>query len=592
MSDTTQAKPRQLVLLCDGTSNNLTGGHHDTNVVKLGELLRKQKDVGNDVDQILWYDAGVGHAWDTVGATSWDRLRKLGDRIGGLAMGRGVFENIAEGYTFLMQHWREGDEIYLFGFSRGAFTARSIGGLINMVGLLPAHQLSSLPTLINLYFAKVKEEGREGIAAQLKRFVVDAENRREVEVRFVGVWDTVEAVGFGPMALEFSSNAGLEGKCFRHVRQALSLDEHRTQFRPRLYTEPNGTFKMKGGEEEGSLIQLWFRGAHSDAGGGYKRDESWLSNTTLAWVVSEASHCGLRIGFHQGLSEPEVSALLCEPSSPGPLLDAGSRAIVHSELSRHCLWALTGLNPRDTTHTRPGEAAPKGQEHPSVAASRADVAGSHPPGLEHGRLAAGLFALSLLLLPAINALLSPHARDLTAFGLSAMPPLPDLFRWWGWQMLWPVWQGTPAGEPAALWQAWRSALDGFGSPAWALLLGTVSAAGCGFGLAWVVSWSFLRRCGLRRVGDPVPGLLRNLGRALPVLVVATLAEGLASLAVLALFAVGAPVLAAAVALVMALCAVAKWAMLAVVLALLGWTLLPSRRREPQLTVDPTGAAGP
>jgi len=136
---------QQLVLLCDGTNNNLTGGASDTHLVTLAELLRADP----DADRTVFYDPGVGNPGEVPGITLWDKARRLFERIDSLAFGRGVFDNIAEGYLFLMRHWRShDDQIWLFGFSRGAFTARSIGGLINRFGILEPHLESLVPTLL------------------------------------------------------------------------------------------------------------------------------------------------------------------------------------------------------------------------------------------------------------------------------------------------------------------------------------------------------------------------------------------------------------------------------------------------------------
>ena len=97
--------PRQLVLLCDGTNNNLTGRRNDTNLVKLAELLAASP----DAQRLLCYDPGVGNPGELPGATTWDQLQRRLERIGGLAFGRGVFENMAESYLFLMRHYSSGE---------------------------------------------------------------------------------------------------------------------------------------------------------------------------------------------------------------------------------------------------------------------------------------------------------------------------------------------------------------------------------------------------------------------------------------------------------------------------------------------------
>jgi len=192
--------PRQLVLLCDGTNNNLTGRRNDTNLVKLAELLAASP----DAQRLLCYDPGVGNPGELPGATTWDQLQRRLERIGGLAFGRGVFENMAESYLFLMRHYRPGDRIYIFGFSRGAFTARSVAGLINLFGILPAQCEALVPTLLHVYFSSRDDDASwRAIAEQVLRVFGTPVLRPNVH--FIGVWDTVASVGMPPFGARFTA---------------------------------------------------------------------------------------------------------------------------------------------------------------------------------------------------------------------------------------------------------------------------------------------------------------------------------------------------------------------------------------------------
>lgn len=273
---------RQLIVCCDGTNNNLTGGRADTNVVKVLKWV-------GDADQRVFYDPGVGNAGALPGATVWDGIRRRGERVAGLAFGRGVYENIAEAYEFLMRCYQPGDELYFFGFSRGSFTARSTAGLVNQFGILQPHMQSMVPTLLHVYFSNrtgVHDEENKAVAREIRENFCSAESRA-VKIHFVGVWDTVASVGMWPFAARMTARPTIKGKRFVHVRQALALDEHRAPFKPRLYVE-----EIDSGQ---SVVQRWFRGAHCDAGGGYPPDSSAISNEALAWMVVEASKCGLRV---------------------------------------------------------------------------------------------------------------------------------------------------------------------------------------------------------------------------------------------------------------------------------------------------------
>ncbi|MFI4931561.1 MAG: T6SS phospholipase effector Tle1-like catalytic domain-containing protein, partial [Burkholderiales bacterium] len=340
---------RQLVLLCDGTNNNLTGAAQDTHVVALAELLRADP----DDERVVFYDPGVGNPGELPGTTVWDKARRQAERIDGLAFGRGVFDNIAEGYRFLMHQWRsDQDEIWLFGFSRGAFTARSIAGLINRFGILQPQMASMVPTLLHLYFSDATPKG-DAIGTQASRLFAMAPQRKPF-VQFVGVWDTVATVGTWPFSLRIKAKPTLQGKRFVHVRQALALDEHRAQFVPRAYAENNGPIQLADGQA-GSISQQWFRGAHCDVGGGYALTEGRLARAPLTWLVCEAVQCGLRLRHGGQLLNSEASAAAAVAQviqqitgKPDPVTTGAAHPTVHCQLHITPLWALSGMALRDT----------------------------------------------------------------------------------------------------------------------------------------------------------------------------------------------------------------------------------------------------
>jgi hypothetical protein len=318
---------RQLIVLCDGTSNTLSGGVQDTNVLKLALHLRKH----SDPQQIIWYDPGVGSDAALPGVSWQDRIKGEINRLTGLAEGGGVYENMAEALTFLAQVHREDDQIFLFGFSRGAFTARAIAGFINEYGLPAPHALHLLPMMLNRYFSKGKDP------AKIQRIVEDtrqAAASRMPEIQFVGVWDTVEAVGLPIPWLykKITNPASIDGKCFLNVRHAVALDEQRVLFKPRLYEiSPNQIYTTHSGKPA-TLMQVGFPGCHADVGGGYK----WagLSDLALHWMALEAQNCGLRM-----------------PTLPSASPD--SHHLRHSEIHTAPLWAMTGLCVRDTQKIKP-----------------------------------------------------------------------------------------------------------------------------------------------------------------------------------------------------------------------------------------------
>jgi uncharacterized protein (DUF2235 family) len=360
-------EPRQLVILCDGTSNTVDaqGG---TNVFKLLSALPK-----NSTQTKTFYDPGVGSPAYAPATTWWDQLKQMAERIKGLAFGNGVFENIAQAYEFLIKEYQDGNQIYVFGFSRGAFTARSVVGMVNAFGLLPAHSAHLIPTLMNIYFTskspdiftqtgrlllkKMKlnheenEDTTRGALIKKVRSDLITLDRRNIQVRFVGVWDTVATIGIPPLDRQIPVNAsmkedifdaqgkkiGQEAKKFLHVRQALALDEQRVMFQPRQYQEADVQYDPAQPSQQ-SLVQRWFAGAHSDVGGTYK-DNSVISTSAIAWLLKEASLCGLRMDLR-------VLQAVSAPANPS----TQTKPLIHSALYDTPYWAAAGMCVREARY--------------------------------------------------------------------------------------------------------------------------------------------------------------------------------------------------------------------------------------------------
>jgi hypothetical protein len=355
---------RQLIICCDGTNNNLTGGARDTNVTQLCDLLAPDAN-----GQLLYYDPGVGNPGELPGASFTDTLSRIYERLHGLAFGKGVYENIAEAYLFLMRHYQPGDQIFLFGFSRGAFTARSIGGLVTQFGLLRPEMEGLVPTLLHTYFSDRERGGKKytAIRDQISRLFT-TDQTRATPVWFVGVWDTVSSVGAPLLSRTITASPTIVGKRFNHVRQALALDEYRRSFEPRpYYVDPTHNYAATGQ----SIAQLWFAGAHCDVGGGYARAEARLSQEPLLWMLQEAVNCQLRLraGLLDAAGQVDTQAVL-GALAPPPQGSPPPQPRVHSETWPTALWALAGLQQRNPHVVldagEPQEVVPV--EHPSVAA--------------------------------------------------------------------------------------------------------------------------------------------------------------------------------------------------------------------------------
>jgi Uncharacterized alpha/beta hydrolase domain (DUF2235) len=521
---------RQLIVCCDGTNNTLTGRHNDTNVTQLCELLAPDAN-----EQRLYYDPGVGNPGMLPATTFTDGISRRVRRLVSLAMGNGIYENIAEGYGFLMREYRPGDQIFLYGFSRGAFTARSIGGLINQFGLLRPEMQVLLPTLLHVYFSDRSKSSRYQQIAQQVNDLFCADDRRQVTVWLVGVWDTVASVGAPFFSREISATPTIVGKHYAHVRQALALDDHRLTFRPRPYVIEAGYDYAAHGQ---SIGQLWFPGSHRDAGGGYRQPESALGRETLLWMLRESCSLGLRLRpeLHTtdgGLDLEAVQRLLQERST---LLEAADRmnhtqVKVHSETYTMPYWALAGLCVRDPNEHGPelrADARAGASEHPSVAARAlsfpADTVWSarRPLGPALLALAAALFFFVLCgaLLATPDSLRTESlAAFLSSVGASAWQALSADAAFARWQLAW--WFDGRGALPRVSFAA--LGLHHVRAALW-IDLGFIAAYG--YLIGRVASRSFATVARLRRVTEAVPTGLNRLGLAACVLVVGDVLENL------------------------------------------------------------------
>lgn len=341
------ASKRNIVLLFDGTGNIL-GNHQDTNVVKLLRVLVKHAPTDTfENRQIVYYDPGVGTTNNFPCETVAGKISITARRLAGLALGGGVFENIAEAYAFLIKVYQDGDRIFLFGFSRGAFTARALGGMINSFGLIQETGIALIPSIVQSYFSPADSTNRAGkdkktFAEEIcKEFSLG----RTPWIHFTGVWDTVETIGSGLLGgVRITNSRDLAGKRFRHVRHALSLHESRCKYEPRKYVDPIYSLEE---ENYRSFKQEWFRGVHSDVGGSYTRDG--LSNISLNWMIREASGCGLLIAKHHNAF----------PEDPN--------GIMHDQTYESPYWAWTGLaaRPRSAADVVHDTALPLEQARPA-----------------------------------------------------------------------------------------------------------------------------------------------------------------------------------------------------------------------------------
>ncbi|MEJ2868935.1 DUF2235 domain-containing protein [Actinomycetospora sp. OC33-EN08] len=319
--------PRRLVLCCDGTWDSPSDR---TNVSLLAEALTR------DAGQVVQYFPGVG-------ATGGPLTRLLGG-----AIGVGLNQRVREAYLWLADTWRPGDEIVLLGFSRGAFTVRSLAGMLAATGLVafaPGAPRRERNRVVRRLFLDGYQRGeRIDDLTYAPGFGPDD----RAPIAFLGVFDTVGALGvprtFGLLSSVLSRQVqGFHDLTLtpdvRHARQALALDERRGPFVPAVWVTP------EPGVHD-SFAQLWFVGTHGDVGGSHDKPRG-LSDITLRWMADEATAA-------VGLTWTRPVTTTGDPFGPFDRDPSGP-------------WAVLAPQPRSVPHVVEG--AP--DVHPSAVARRA-----------------------------------------------------------------------------------------------------------------------------------------------------------------------------------------------------------------------------
>lgn len=259
---------QRLILLFDGTWND---PEDQTNVFRIAGRIVEHD---GETRQRFYYDPGVGTS----------RM----DRFRGGVFGYGLSENLLQGYEWLAKRYTQGDEIWIFGFSRGAYTARSLVGLIRKCGLLRIVSPSLLVRAERLYRDKALGPDSDECTAFKKSY------SREPRVHFIGVWDTVGALGVPGTSFsehgKFSWHDTELSSIVNHAYHAVALDEHRAAYDVPLWVTDNGEKKPANLEVE----QRWFIGAHANVGGGYGATDL-LADIPLAWMMEKAAKAGLKL---------------------------------------------------------------------------------------------------------------------------------------------------------------------------------------------------------------------------------------------------------------------------------------------------------
>ncbi len=269
---------KRLAVFCDGTWNRADQAHEGapcpSNVLKLAARVLPRDGL---IAQVTCYDHGVGTGNSL-------------DRLTGGAFGHGLADNLFEAYRFLVLNYEPGDALYLFGFSRGAYTVRSLAGLIRCCGILDRAHAHRYREAIALYTG---EHAPDDDAPTRFRAQSCITRDARIPIRMIGVWDTVGALGIPLHGLR-----SLTGRKYRfhdvrlsrsveRAYQALAIDERRAPLAPTLWAAP-----ARDGQR---IEQVWFAGVHSDIGGGYAPGEWGLSDLALEWMQGKAIDAGLAI---------------------------------------------------------------------------------------------------------------------------------------------------------------------------------------------------------------------------------------------------------------------------------------------------------
>lgn len=292
--------PRNIVICCDGTSNQF--GPTVTNVFRLVRVLES-----DGTTQIVHYAPGVGTMPEPGFVTP---LMQKWSILTGLAFGAGLSQAVEDLYCYLMEVWEPGDKVYLFGFSRGAYTVRVLAAMLHLFGLLPKNDENHVPYAMRLFRSVRSYKGSTGSAKYFQlcdefrsTFArpmppLNGRDERHFPVEFIGVWDTVSSVGWvwEPAIFPFTAT----NPSIKTVRHAISIDERRCFFRQNRFMPPPGQ----------DVKEHWFAGSHGDVGGGYDENAGLVWVNGLNWMINEATNAGLktnsaRLKEHQAIVPAE-----------------------------------------------------------------------------------------------------------------------------------------------------------------------------------------------------------------------------------------------------------------------------------------------
>ncbi len=317
---------RRLIFCFDGTWQNLSQNYLTNVALTASSVLPISPD---GEEQIVYYSEGVGNArgiWPALTA-----------KFGG-AFGSGLEDDLLRAYHFLSFNYQIGDEIFIFGFSRGAFTARSFCGLIDHCGILKREFIEHERFMISDY--KLKKAKQLKIMNMKRNFTHSLTNQKVI--KFLGIWDTVCARGlpevfkiFRPYNRKYDFHMIGINDAIEHSRHAVSLDETRNMFPPEIWSEEEIT-RANSESDINNFEQLWFAGDHGNVGGGGRN--FLLSNIALIWIWEKAIQLGM--GVQQATFEARQNRTYLRS------MNSSEEITYPTSFLKGLPYSLGGFNPR------------------------------------------------------------------------------------------------------------------------------------------------------------------------------------------------------------------------------------------------------
>ncbi|WGI22434.1 DUF2235 domain-containing protein [Amylibacter sp. IMCC11727] len=395
---------RKIIVCLDGTGNEIET--NESNVLRLYKTLERSE------DQLVYYHPGVGTMDTNPFAKLFWSKPKL---IAGLIFGAGLETNVLRAYEFLCRHYQEGDKknnidgdrLYFFGYSRGAYTARALAGFINDFGLVDPQEFHLVAPVFRAWRAISNADDRKAYAKI--RMLEHAFTMRYPAIRFLGLWDTVSSLlrvklGKGTF-IQYGTHSSVdENPSVESVRHVLAIDETRRFFRHQFWTEGQkyygNRFKSKKNPPDQDVKQVWFAGTHTDVAGSVYEPEAGLAKITMNWMRQELD--GLKVDklafrtisynrYVLGKEDKVTAKMGLTVSKPDP------SAPLHSQMKKG--WFILEIFPRLRRRCRwpkqwsiLGYYIPWGQYryippesdiHPTALERRADKANTYdPPNLK------------------------------------------------------------------------------------------------------------------------------------------------------------------------------------------------------------------